>query len=143
MVFSASVMWLITAVLLGIAELMASTFYLLVLAGAAVVSSGCAFMGVPFEWQIGIFAVLAIAGSVWVRRIRSIPTKSDATAHALQNMDIGQTVDVTEWNDNGRATVQYRGAQWEVRALEPSERVPGSFVIERVEGSVLYVRRAS
>lgn len=142
MIFSASVMWLIVAVLLGIAELMASTFYLLVLAGAAVVASGCAFMGMSFEWQIGVFAVLAIVGSVWVRRIRLIPTKSDAAAHALQNMDVGQTVDVSQWNDNGRAVVQYRGAQWEVRATEGTERVPGSFVIERVEGSVLFVRQA-
>ena len=49
MTLSATVLWLIAAVVLGIIELMASTFYLLVLAAAALVASGCAFFDIALE----------------------------------------------------------------------------------------------
>ena len=84
MTLSATTLWLILAALLGIIELIATTFYLLVLAAAALVAAGAAWFGMELEWQISLFAVIAIVGSVWVRRIRSIPTKSDA--HQLKVM---------------------------------------------------------
>ena len=110
MTLSATTLWLILAALLGIIELIATTFYLLVLAAAALVAAGAAWFGMELEWQISLFAVIAIVGSVWVRRIRSIPTKSDAQAEALQNLDQGQIVYVNAWDEAGCTTVQYRGA---------------------------------
>ena len=118
MTLSATTIWLIIAVLLGIAELMAATFYLLVLAAAALVGAGAAWFGLKLEWQIALFAVVAIIGSVWVRRIRSIPTKSDAQAHALQNLDEGQMVEVDGWTEAGTASVNYRGARWQARVVD-------------------------
>ena len=117
MTLSATTLWLILAALLGIIELIATTFYLLVLAAAALVAAGAAWFGMELEWQISLFAVIAIVGSVWVRRIRSIPTKSDAQAEALQNLDQGQIVYVNAWDEAGCATVQYRGADWQGPAL--------------------------
>ena len=129
MTLSATTIWLIIATVLGIVELIATTFYLLVLAAGALVGAGAAWFGLSLEWQIALFALVAIIGSVWVRRIRSIPTKSDAQAHALQNLDEGQIVEVDNWNEAGIASVNYRGARWQARA------------IERVEGSVLFVKK--
>lgn len=143
MTLSATTLWLILAALLGIIELIATTFYLLVLAVAALVAAAAAWFDLALEWQIALFAVIAIIGSVWVRRIRSIPTKSDAQAHALQNLDQGQIVNVTAWDENGAATVQYRGADWQARAEEGEARIAGPYVITRVEGSVLYLKKMS
>lgn len=143
MTLSATTLWLILAALLGIIELIATTFYLLVLAAAALVAAGAAWFGMELEWQISLFAVIAIVGSVWVRRIRSIPTKSDAQAEALQNLDQGQIVYVNVWDEAGCATVQYRGADWQARALDGEPRTQGAYVIVRVEGSVLYLKKSS
>lgn len=143
MTLSATTLWLILAALLGIIELIATTFYLLVLAAAALVAAGAAWFGMELEWQISLFAVIAIVGSVWVRRIRSIPTKSDAQAEALQNLDQGQIVYVNAWDDAGCATVQYRGADWQARALDGEPLTQGAYVIVRVEGSILYLKKSS
>lgn len=143
MTLSATTLWLILAALLGIIELIATTFYLLVLAAAALVAAGAAWFGMELEWQISLFAVIAIVGSVWVRRIRSIPTKSDAQAEALQNLDHGQIVYVNAWDEAGCATVQYRGADWQARALDGEPRTQGAYVIVRVEGSILYLKKSS
>ena len=143
MTLSATTLWLILAALLGIIELIATTFYLLVLAVAALVAAAAAWFDLALEWQIALFAVIAIIGSVWVRRIRSIPTKSDAQAHALQNLDQGPSVNVTAWDESGTATVQYRGADWQARAEEGEARIAGAYIITRVEGSVLYLKKMS
>lgn len=143
MTLSATTLWLILAALLGIIELIATTFYLLVLAAAALVAAGAAWFGMELEWQISLFAVIAIVGSVWVRRIRSIPTKSDAQAEALQNLDQGQIVYVNAWDETGCTTVQYRGADWQARALDGEPRTHGAYVIVRVEGSILYLKKSS
>lgn len=143
MTLSATTLWLILAALLGIIELIATTFYLLVLAAAALVAAGAAWFGMELEWQISLFAVIAIVGSVWVRRIRSIPTKSDAQAEALQNLDQGQIVYVNAWDEAGCATVQYRGADWQARALDGEPRTQGAYIIVRVEGSILYLKKSS
>lgn len=143
MTLSATTLWLILAALLGIIELIATTFYLLVLAAAALVAAGAAWFGMELEWQISLFAVIAIVGSVWVRRIRSIPTKSDAQAEALQNLDQGQIVYVNAWDETGCTTVQYRGADWQARALDRELRTQGAYVIVRVEGSILYLKKSS
>ncbi len=143
MTLSATTLWLILAALLGIVELIATTFYLLVLAAAALVASGASWFGLTLEWQIALFAIIAIVGSIWVRKIRSIPTKSDAQAHALQNLDEGQIVSVSSWDEKGFTTVKYRGADWQARALDGEEKVAGSYTIVRVEGSVLYLKKSS
>ena len=143
MTLSATTLWLILAALLGIIELIATTFYLLVLAAAALVAAGAAWFRMELEWQISLFAVIAIVGSVWVRRIRSIPTKSDAQAEALQNLDQGQIVYVNAWDEAGCATVQYRGADWQARALDGEPLTQGAYVIVRVEGSILYLKKSS
>lgn len=143
MTLSATTLWLILAALLGIIELIATTFYLLVLAAAALVAAGAAWFGMELEWQISLFAVIAIVGSVWVRRIRSIPTKSDAQAEALQNLDQGQIVYVNAWDEAGCTTVQYRGADWQARVLDGEPRIQGAYVIVRVEGSILYLKKSS
>ena len=79
--------------------------------------------------------------SVWVRRIRSIKTKSDEQAHALQNLDEGQTVEVLAWKDKGRTSVQYRGAQWDAVAVDTNNLETGLHQIVEVRGNTLILKK--
>ena len=143
MTLSATVLWLIAAVVLGIIELMASTFYLLVLAAAALVASGCAFFDIALEWQVVAFAAISIAGSLWVRRLRSLALDTDQQARSLQHLDEGQLVRVDHWSEGARTLVQYRGAQWEARAKNSDQLQTGLHRIVSVQGNVLILAKAS
>ena len=140
MVFSASVLWLILAVLLGILELMLSTFYLLVLAVAACSASALAYLAFPIEWQVVAFALVSVIGAVWIRRIRALQMTNDAQAKALQNLDEGQTVDVVSWN-KGRTLVQYRGAQWSAEAIDQHHLEAGLHKIVEIRGNTLILQK--
>ena len=139
MTLTPTVIWLIAAAVLGIIELMASTFYLLVLAVAALVGAGCAFFDLAIEWQVVAFAFVAIVGSVWVRRLRSLANTGEA--HALQHLDEGQLVQVNNWQDGARTVVQYRGTQWEARAENSAKPQPGLHRIVSVEGNILVLQK--
>lgn len=141
MVFSASVIWLILAVLLGTLELMLSTFYLLVLAIAACSASVVAYLAFPIEWQVVAFALVSVIGAIWVRRIRSLQMTNDAQAHALQNLDEGQTVDVVSWKEKGHTLVQYRGAQWSAQAIDQHHLETGLHKIVEIRGNTLILQK--
>jgi membrane protein implicated in regulation of membrane protease activity len=73
---AAWVLWLILAVLLGVAEVFTLTAVLGLLAGAALISSGVAAVGLPPAVQLLVFAVTSTAGLLVVRPI--------AQRHALR-----------------------------------------------------------
>ena len=141
MTLTPTVIWLIAAAVLGIIELMASTFYLLVLAVAALVGSGFAFFDLPIEWQVVAFAVVAIVGSIWVRRLRSLAANNTSEAKSLQHLDEGQLVQVSHWQEGARTSVQYRGAQWEARAEDAEKLKTGLHRFIAVEGNVLVLQK--
>ena len=144
MTFSATIIWLICAAILGILELMLTTFYLLVLAIAACAGSLAAYMNFSVEWQVVAFAVVSnffYCSTSRFDRIRSIKTKSDEQAHALQNLDKGQTVEVLAWKDKGRTSVQYRGAQWDAVAVDTDNLETGLHQIVKVRGNTLILKK--
>jgi hypothetical protein len=59
------------------------------------------------------------------------------------NLDIGQTVQVEQWDPSGRSRVPYRGAMWEVELLPGEPAVPGRFLIREIDGSRLRLSYAS
>ena len=50
---------------------------------------------------------------------------------------------MTQWNEAGEAEVEYRGAKWTARTLEGEEKAAGVYEIAKIEGSVLYLKKAS
>jgi membrane protein implicated in regulation of membrane protease activity len=102
-------------------EFQASTLWW-VLAGALVIA----------ELLTGTFYLLMLAlGSV---------AAAVAASNADVNMDIGQTVHVTEWLTDGQARVPYRGAAWTVRHVGDGSPEPGAHRIIAVHGNVLDVQ---
>jgi len=139
--------WWILALVLGVGEMLTSTFYLLVLALGAAAGGAVAWFGGSATMQVLATAVVSVAGwaILWRRgRARAAGSRPGADRNML--LDVGERLKIDEWTDGRRTRVLYRGAQW---AVELDEREPdaaasaGAFVIERVDGNRLIVRGAA
>lgn len=136
--------WMILAGGLVILEMFSGTFYLLMISIGMAFGGLVALAGERLPMQlltaaaVGIACTVILHRSKWGRRARS-----DAVRDPNVNLDIGQTIEVAEWNaDHGmprRARVMYRGALWDVELEEGAAAVAGSFVIREVRGSRLIV----
>ena len=141
--WSASTVWWLAAGLLVVAELATGTFYLLMLALGAVAGALAAHAGLAPTAQIGSAALLGGAAVVvgHLRRSRQPAALPPATNPDV-NLDIGGTVQVTQWQPDGCARVSYRGSAWDVRHVGPGQPMPGAHVIRAVEGNHLLLERA-
>ncbi|MCZ8015391.1 MAG: NfeD family protein [Limnobacter sp.] len=132
-------LWLVLAGILLIAEITTGTFYLLMVSLGAAVGALMAYLGYGLESQIATAAVLAVAGSLLLRN-RSINRSKTDKQHDV--LDIGNKLQVTSWDANGRASVQYRGANWAAESTE-STPVTGLHQIVDVQGNILKVKSVS
>lgn len=135
-----STAWWLLAGLLVIAELLTGTFYLLMLALAAVVGALCAHFGQDTNTQIVAAAILGSAAVFicYLLRKRS-PRKQPASSNRDVNMDVGETVLVEQWNPDGTAQVRYRGAAWTVMCRPGTLTMPGHHRVTEVIGNRLLV----
>ncbi|MDM4765437.1 NfeD family protein [Pelomonas sp. SE-A7] len=133
--------WIIAGVLVAI-ELATGTFYLLMMALGAVAAALCAHLGLGFSAQlVAAAAVGGAAVAVWhSKRARS--PREPAESNRDVNLDIGQTVDVGQWQADGSATVKYRGAEWQARFQGSGTPHSGRHVIRAVDGSCLLLDAA-
>ena len=138
---STTMWWLIASAVLGIFELVLTTFYMLVLAAAGLAAAIVSALGFSLEWQFALFAVCSVVGALLVRQMRARSLGSDTESRALQNLDAGQIVDVAEVDEHGRARVFYRGTQWPAQLTENSKSGPGSYQIVEIAGSVLMLEK--
>lgn len=138
-------------------EMLSGTFVLLVIA------LGCAVGGLvaPFSADDVAFQALMAAltsGSVvgvWqLRRLYQTRQRErnphrhrfqPADAHVegpAQNLDLGQIIQVDQWDDGAQTRVHYRGSTWAAR-LDPNEVAAetGWHVISGMEGNTLILRR--
>ena len=140
MEFQASTLWWVLAGTLVIAELLTGTFYLLMLALGSVAAAVAAHAGAADSVQ---FTAAALVGggatALWHFKRARAPRSAPAASNADVNMDIGQTVHVAQWQDNGQARVPYRGAAWAVRHAGAGAPQPGTHRIVAVHGNVLDV----
>ena len=142
---SATWWWLITGGLV-IAELLTGSFYLLMLAIGAAAGAMAAHLGWGINAQLVaaiVCGTLAVVACYLVRR--RLPAEAPAQRNKDVNLDVGELVEVNQWNEDGTAQVRYRGAQWTVAAHEGASEVfngPGQYRIAEVIGSRLLVEKA-
>jgi membrane protein implicated in regulation of membrane protease activity len=122
--------------------LITGTFYLLMLSFGFMAAAVAAQLGASVTGQL-VAASIFGGGAVilWRRYKRIQPTAPLANANRDVNMDVGETVRVTEWQSDGTSTVKYRGSNWSVAVLDESEPTPGSYRIVEVIGSRLMLKR--
>ena len=114
--WSASTWWWLATGALVAAELATGTFYLLMLAlgtlaGAAASHAGA---GMAAQWAAAALVGAGTTGLWHWKRSRQ-PAATPSARNSDVNIDIGQSVHVSEWAADGSARVQYRGSSWAVR----------------------------
>ena len=129
--------WLAAGVLVAI-ELATGTFYLLMLALGCTAAALLAHAGMSDTAQlVGAALVGGGATALWHRSRSRAPKAEPAESNRDVNLDIGQTVHVATWADDGTARVQYRGAGWSVRLAQAGDHKPGEYQIVAVHGTEL------
>lgn len=130
--------WWVLAVILGTVELFVGGFYLLVIAGAMAVAGIVAWFGASLSTQLLVAAALSVIGVLLLRHVRPLAPRAAAPEHSRDlHLDIGQTVEVGQWEDNGHARVNYRGSQWQAELLSGYPRRSGRHRIHGLHGSRL------
>lgn len=136
-----STLWWLAAGGLIAVELVTGTFYLLMISSGLVAAALAAHAGLEMTWQ-WVSAAVVGGGSVLLwRRFKNLrPAVARATANHDVNLDIGETVHVQHWADDGTCSVKHRGALWGASLLEGETTHAGAFTIVEVIGNRLILK---
>lgn len=136
-----TVWWLLTGALVAL-ELMTGTFYLLMLGVGAAAGALAAHTGAGLTSQVVVAALVALAAvAVWTWLKRRKPGDPSARAQRSVNLDIGETVQVDAWSDDGTAQVRYRGASWTAVLPSGTTAQPGPHRVVELVGNRLLVEK--
>lgn len=131
--------WLAMAGVLVAFEMASGTFYLLMIAIGMGAGALAALVGMSVPLQTVVAAVVGLAATLALHRSRfGKPARGMAARDPNVNIDIGQRLVVSEWQD-GTARVRYRGALWDVELGQGAIAEAGSFKIVEVRGNRLIV----
>jgi membrane protein implicated in regulation of membrane protease activity len=134
--------WLVAAGVLVILELFSGTFYLLMIGIGVGFGSLAALGGFSEPTQAIVAAIVGVIATGLLHRSRlGHPAKGNAARDQNVNLDIGQRVQVPDWNE-GKARVLYRGALWDIELGQGATAQPGEYKIVEVQGSRLIVSNA-
>ena len=135
--------WWVAAGIAVAVELGTGTFYLLMIAIGLVAGAVAAHAGLSAPMQLAAAALVGGAAVMaWhFKRLRE-PAAAPARANPDVNPDIGEIVHVDAWDDEGAASVFYRGARWTAQAADAAAREPGAHRIREVIGNRLVVEKA-
>jgi len=130
--------WFVAAFLLIGAELLAGTFYLLVVGLGLVAGGVAAFAGAPFGPQIGAAALVAVIGIVVLRKTRA--GKMLSAGKPEISLDVGQSVQVIEQRPDGSLRVNYRGTQWDAELESPLPEGLAGVGLAGAGSGTMYIR---
>jgi membrane protein implicated in regulation of membrane protease activity len=135
------IIWLIVAAVLGVAELMTTTFALGIIAVGALVAAGVGAMGLGLPFQLLAFVVASAAGLGFVlplarRHIKQPPLLKTGPA-AL----VGRSARVLEEVTEHGGRVRIGGEEWSARAYDESLIIPVGRVVDvmQIEGATALV----
>jgi len=140
---SAPMLWWVAAGVAIAVELATGTFYLLMIALGLAAGAVAAHLGSAIAAQVVAAALIgggATAAWHWQRfkQPRSAPSRENRDV----NLDIGESLHVNAWADDGSARVQYRGSTWTARLAPGAARQSGEHRIVAVEGNWLVLEPA-
>lgn len=141
---SQPVIWWALASFAVLAEVLSGTVYLLMVAVGFAAGAITAHLGFSHTVQLVSVSVVAAAATFAWHRIRVMSPGLRASKDRDVELDVGETVQVVEWNPDCTARVQYRGTQWtaelESEAVNRKDIFPGPHRIVEVRGSNLILR---
>ena len=131
-------LWLIVAGVLVMAELLTGTFYLLMLSLGATAAALTAYADGTLTWQI-VSAAIVGGGAAVLWHLKK-PLSNDAQDSNV-HLDIGETVTVDAWDEQGHAQVKHRGAQWTAVCAANATPEPGLHRISEMQGNRLVLEK--
>jgi membrane protein implicated in regulation of membrane protease activity len=135
------VIWLIIAVVLGVAEIFTLTAALGLLGGAALITSVAAAIGLPEPLHVVVFAAASLAGVVLLRPIAqrhlSGPRHRDFGVDAL----VGKPGYVLQEVTGRDGRVRIGGEEWTARAMDDSVVIPAGARVDvlQIDGATAVV----
>jgi len=128
-------LWIAAAIAFLVIEIFTGTFFCAAIACSCLVAAAIAFFAQPLLlWQIGAASACAIAACMVLGRIRKRPSGSGGDGGSF---DVGKSVTVDHWSEDGRASVRYRGTIWEAALKEGCPPKAGACRIAGLDANVL------
>ncbi|MGW7331912.1 NfeD family protein [Streptomyces sp. NPDC054840] len=125
--------WLITAVVLGVAEVFTLTAALGLLGGAALIAAAAAAVGVPLGWQFVVFAVAATVGVAFVRpAARRLLIPSPGERFGVDAL-VGGSAYVTSEVTAHSGRVRIGGEEWSACAYDETLVIPPGATVDVIE----------
>lgn len=124
MEWNPAVIWLIVALLLGLAELTTGGLVLLALGAAALLTAGLAGLGLPLPWQLlgmGVFAGVLVPLSIWVIRPRFSP-RGVAYGTTGTGVEKGHTYTTLKRDFDGATGIKVNGDFYRLRVADSDAR---------------------
>lgn len=137
----ANLWWVFTGISVVI-DLIAGTFYLLMIALGTTAAAMAALAG--FSMQAQMLVAALIGGGfvvIWHMYRRKYSSKTNAQSDPNVLLDIGETVQVLEWRADGSAKVSYRGALWSANLKQGAIRETGAHKVVEMVGSSLLLEK--
>lgn len=128
--------WFVLAFILLMVEMFTGTFYFLAASLAMALGGVAAQLGLALPVQFAVAAVATVAGVLAMRQIK----KGRGVPPDL-SLDIGQSVKVLAWHDDGSARVHYRGAEWDAETADTDTPRQETLYIQSVQGNKLILTR--
>lgn len=130
---SSQTLWLIAALLLAGFEMLTGTFYLLAVAIGLISAALAAWLGFGFAVQALTAAVIGLAAVAGLRRWQLQRNSSPVDVSS----DIGQRVEIVQWQDERHARVRYRGTLWDAELAASTETGLNDYLIIATQGNSL------
>lgn len=136
-----TIWWLLAGGLVAL-ELLSGTFYLLMVALGVAGAAIAAHLGASVSVQLVTAAVLGGGAVVaWRSYKKRQPPVLPAGANRDVNLDIGETLMIDAWDEDGNSSAKYRGASWHVSLRPGASSGPGLHRIVEVVGNRLVVEK--
>lgn len=138
---SAWIIWLLAAVLLGVAELATLTAALGLLGAAALLTSGAAALGLPVPLQLVVFAALSVAGIVVLRPVAQRHLAQARGQDFGIDAVIGTPGYVLQEVTGQAGRIRVGGEEWTARAFDESLVIPEGTKVDvlRIDGATAVV----
>jgi membrane protein implicated in regulation of membrane protease activity len=133
--------WLVVAVVLGIAEIFTLTAALGVVGGAALVTAVVALTGLPAAVQFLVFAAAATTGVVLVRPVALRHMRRPQTHLFGVQALVGKRAFVVREVTDRDGLVRIDGEEWTARPFEDSVVIPAGAAVDvlRISGTTAIV----
>lgn len=134
--------WAIMALILAVAEIFTSGFFLICFALGAVAAAAVAFVGLGLPFQLGAFLVGSAVALALVRPFAMRVSNRDTYLVGIDRV-VGRTAVVLETIDpaRGRGVVRVGSERWSADSIDGTPIPSGAQVeVIRVEGAHLKVR---